>query len=78
MTTIEDLSAGKVLATIEADTSTSDWTTRVVLKKMGIAVNNRNRKTCRQALYGLWESGQIKKKPAVQGSDLVVYCSNSA
>ncbi len=77
MTTTEAITTESVLAAIETDSNTTDWTTRVVLKTLEITDNNRNRKTCRQTLHGLWESGKIKKKPAQQASDLVIYYRNS-
>ncbi len=72
-TTHEALTDEAVLELISTRVEIGHWTTRMVLKELGIRDNNRNRKSCRGILARLSEHGKIHRDKLDEGSDLVTY-----
>ena len=72
----EEIREDAVFELISTRVEIEAWTTRMVLKELGVRDNNRNRKSCRAVLAGLWQQGKIGRNELEKAGDLVTYMAS--
>jgi len=74
----EEVGKVTVFELLSTRTEITHWTTRMVLKELAVKDNNRNRKSCRNALGALSAQGKLRRHAGSKEGDLVRYSVQQA